>query len=628
MQIIDRDYQVEAVKSLWDYFRIKSGNPVVAMPTGTGKSIVIARFLQSVYAYYPNQKVMILTHVKELIQQNYEKLMMVWQFAPAGIYSAGLNQKVHNRQITFAGIASVAKKPSLFGHIDLVLIDEAHLVSPSEATMYQAFIGALRAMNPFLKVIGLTATPWRLGHGHITEPVVNSNGSETPSIFTDVCFDITGVLPFNRLISEGYLLPLVPRRTVVKLDVDNVHMRGGEYIESELQQAVDKDETTMAALREAMELGHDRRKWLIFASGTDHADHIADMLNMLGIETGCVHSKREGRDSAIADFKAGKLRALVNNNVLTTGFDEPGIDMIVVLRPTASAVLWVQMLGRGTRPFYVNPMIGHNGGPTFDLNTTEGRLACIAASPKQNCLVLDYAQNTKRLGPVNDPVIPKRKGEKGGEAPVKECPVCHCYCHTSVRICEGLLSSGDTCGHEFKFENKLKDQAGSDQLIRGDFPVMEIFAVDHVVAKKHIKIGSPPMVKLSYYCGRRIFSEYVCPEHDKYALRRAHLWWKERSRDPVPTSTDVLLGLLKTLPVATHLRVWTNKQYPEIMATCLDGTAFGATERSDYDEGPSIELEIDRSPIAGYVASLKGPTDSSLPIVNDYQVIDDDDIPF
>lgn len=604
--IRDRPYQVEAVGSIWDYFMKNAGNPVIAMPTGTGKSIIIARFLQSVYAHYPHQRVMILTHVKELIQQNYEKLMMVWPFAPAGIYSAGLGKKVHNRPITFAGIASVAKQASLFGKVDLVLIDEAHLVSPAEATMYQSFIGALRAMNPMLKVIGLTATPWRLGHGHITDPVVNSDKSETPSIFTDVCFDITGVLAFNRLIAEGYLVPLIPRNTKTQLDVSGVHTRGGEFIEGELQKAVDKDETTMAALREAMELGHDRKKWLIFASGTDHADHIADMLNMLGVPTGCVHSKREGRDQTIKDFKSGKLRALVNNNVLTTGFDDPGIDMIVVLRPTASPVLWVQMLGRGTRPFFVIDDM-------FNLDTIEGRLASIAASPKQNCLVLDYAQNTKRLGPVNDPVIPKRKGEKGGEAPYKICPECQTYCHTSVRICP-------YCGAEFKFENKLKEEADNAQLIRGDFPVMTIFAVDHATAKKHFKEGKPPSIKISYFCGRRVFSEYVCPEHDGYALRKAKEWWRNRTNAPFPDSTDAVLAALKALQVATHLRVWTNKQYPEIMAVCLDGTAFGATERADYDEGPTMELENDTSAISGYMATLKKPQ-------GDY-VIDDDEIPF
>ncbi len=105
-----RSYQVEAVSAIYTYFGNNTGNPVVAMPTGTGKSVVIAMFLESVFKYYPNQRVMILTHVKELIQQNYEKLMGLWAFAPAGVYSAGLNRRDVHAPITFAGIGSVAKK--------------------------------------------------------------------------------------------------------------------------------------------------------------------------------------------------------------------------------------------------------------------------------------------------------------------------------------------------------------------------------------------------------------------------------------------------------------------------------------------------------------------------------------
>lgn len=622
MSIRDRDYQTEAVNSIWNYYRSgKTGNPLIAMPTGTGKSIVIARFLQSVFQYFPRQRVMILTHVKELIQQNYEKLMAVWPFAPAGVYSSGLNQRTHNRAITFAGIASVAKKPALFGHIDLVLIDEAHLVSPTEATMYRTFIAALLAMNPHLKVIGLTATPWRLGQGHLTEDVVVEGKEPIPALFTDVCFDITGVAPFNRLIAEGYLLPLVPRKTKTQLDTSAVHMRGGEFIESELQNAVDKDETTKAAIDEALQLAHDRRKWLVFASGVDHAEHITDMLNFMGVPAGCVHSKRDDRDKTIADFKAGRLRAVVNNNVLTTGFDDPEIDLIIVLRPTASPVLWVQMLGRGTRPLFVNPLIGHNKGPTFDLDTIDGRLRCIAASPKQDCLVLDYAGNTQRLGPINDPVIPKKKGEKTGDAPMKACPMCGTYYHVSVRVCTALnLETRQPCGHEFKFENKLEDKASDQVLIVGDVPKIEIFAVDHVTITKHTKADRPPMVKLTYYCGSKSFNEFVCVEHKDFAFRKATQWWRERGKGPMPKTTDELMLIIKSLPVATHLRVWMKKPYPEVMATDLTGTAFGKTERADYDEGPTVEVSGAPGNVSGFVESLKGATQS--------KTYDDDEIPF
>lgn len=566
--LMPRSYQIEAAQSVPNYFMNNTGNPVVAMPTGTGKSVVIAMLLQMVYHYWPGQRVMVLTHVKELIQQNYDKLMTLWPAAPAGVYSAGLNRKESNRKITFAGIGSVAKKAQLFGHIDLVLIDEAHLVSPNDETLYQFFLAALRAVNPHVRVIGFTATPWRLGTGRITED----------GIFTDVCFDITGMQAFNRLIAEGFLAPLIPRQTKMMLDIEGVHMRGGELIASELQHAVDKYEVTQAALRETLELAYDRRHWLIFASGVEHACNIADMMNDMGVPTVAIHSKMGDaqRDQAILDFKAGKYRAAVNNNVLTTGFDFPAIDLIVVLRPTASTVLWVQMLGRGTRPFQCDEY------------------------KKENCLVLDFAGNTRRLGPINDPVIPRKKGDKaGGEAPVKLCGSCATYNHASVTHCA-------YCGAEFTFQVKIKQTAASDELLRGEAPLVEVFKVDHITYSTHEKAGRPPMMKVTYYCGLRSFSEYVCIQHDGFAQRKARQWWRERSSAPFPESTEAALTMTSSLTAATHLRIWVNKQYPEILTHCFDGTAFGQQEAS-------APPTVDTAAQAARVAPSSADMDDDIP---------------
>lgn len=564
----DRPYQTEAVQSLWDYFARASGNPIVAMPTGTGKSVVIARFLQSAFAAWPRQKILILTHVKELIQQNFNKLKDVWPFAPAGIYSAGLNLRDLHSPIVFAGIASIFKRAAELGKVDLIIIDEVHLVSPNDETMYQTFIAALRAVNPFLKIIGFTATPWRLGHGKLTEPHETRDGIIKPSIFTDFCFDITGMDAFNRLIAEGYLIPLVPRPTQTKLDTDGVHTRGGEFIESELQRAVDKDEITWAALQEAIVQGENRRKWLIFAAGIDHAEHIGEALNTLGIPCGVVHSKRDDRDAVLAAHKAGELRAVVNNNVLTTGYDDPEIDMILCLRPTLSTVLWVQMLGRGTRPLFA---------PGYDLNTIDGRLAAIAASGKLNCKVLDYAANTRKLGPINDPVIPRRKGKGGGPAPVKECEACGNFVHASLRYCNAHLEDGTVCGHEFQFETKLMQGASSQELIKGELPLVETFKVDYITVTEHTKSGVPPMARVTYYSGTRSFQEIICFEHTNYGGRRAREWWRQRSDTPFPTSTAEGIARIPTdTSQPTHLRVWVNKKpYQEIMSYCYDGSDFG-----------------------------------------------------
>lgn len=596
----DRPYQTEATASIWNYFRSSEGNPLVAMPTGTGKSVVIARFLQGVYRIYPAQRIMLLTHVKELIQQNYEKLMMIWPFAPAGIYSAGLGEKNSNCPITFAGIQSVWKKWMIFGHIDLVLIDEAHLLSPNDQTMYRSFLAGLKSVNPWLKVVGFTATPWRLGHGHLCDPSINKSGDEIPSLFTDVCFDITGPDAFNRLIAEGYLVPLIPKRTKLELSIDGLHIRGGEFVEGEMQEMFDKAEITEAALREAIQIAHEQNRthWLIFASGIEHANHIGQMLEMLGVSCGVVHSKREGRDQTIKDFKAKRLTAIVNNNVLTTGFDDTAIDLIICLRATASSVLWVQMLGRGTRPDFI---------PGYNLDDMGGRLASIQASAKQNCLVLDYARNTSRLGPINDPIVPRRKGAGGGDAPVKICERCEVYNHASVRFCVN-------CGAEFIFEVKFKADAGTDDLIKGEMPVVQMAIIDHITVDEHRKLGKPPSVKVTYYYGYKAISQFICPEHEGYAGRLATKIWNERAGTEVPTTTEDAINRIRELRMPTHLRIWTNKKpYPEIMDMCYDGTAFGTAEKTrEWDA--DIEIRgISNSKVAPPTGAFMADLDDDVP---------------
>jgi DNA repair protein RadD len=567
-----RDYQTFAVDSVFSYFSAKHGNPLIAMPTGTGKSVVIALFLRMVYQAWPMQKVLVLTHVKELIEQNHAKLKALWPEAPAGVYSAGLGKRDTKDRIIFAGVGSVAKRAEAFGKVDLIMIDECHLVSPSEQTMYQSFIAALKVTNPLLKVIGLTATPWRLGHGKL----IDDGG-----LFTDICCDMTSMDAFNWLIHEGYLVTLVPKRTTTMLDVDGVHMRGGEFIASELQGAVDKRHVTEAAVKEMIELGSDRHSWLVFCAGVEHAEHTSDLLNDYGITCAAVHSKMTGRDEKIRDWKAGKLRALTNNNVLTTGIDHPHLDLIGMLRPTASPVLWVQMLGRGTRPVYADG---------FDVSTKAGRLGAIQHSTKRNCLVLDFARNTRRLGPINDPVIPRKKGDKGGEAPVKLCEHCGIYNHASVRICSH-------CGSPFpEVQLKIQASAGTEQLIKMDVPVVERTKVDHVTLSLHTKTGRPTMVRVMYYCGLRTYSEFVCVEHDSYAGRKAREWWQQHAKHiNMPATSMEMIECASDITMPTHLEVWTNKKYPEIMRKCFDGTNFGTEASTTQAPGVSKYQKSERA---------------------------------
>lgn len=539
-----RDYQEYAVQSVFDYFEQSSGNPLIVMPTGTGKSLVIAGLIREIWRQYPGQRIVVATHVKELIEQNHRKMVEFWPTAPAGIYSAGLKRR-DITPITFVGIASVSDRAEHFGHVDLVIIDEAHLLSPKEGTRYQVFINNLLTINPKLKVVGLTATHYRLGQGLLTEE---------GGLFTDICVDMATRDAFTWFIDEGYLAMLIPKRTAFELDVSSVGMQQGDYNQKQLQEAVDRESVTRAALYEAAQTGADRNHWLVFSSGIEHAEHIAGTLNHeMGIDATFVHSKMDDktRDRNIRDFKAGQYRVMVNNGILTTGFDYPEIDLIAMLRPTQSTSLWVQMLGRGTRPVYKGD---------FDLSTRDGRLAAIGCGPKRDCLVLDFARNTPRLGPVNDPVLPRRKGKtKGGEAPVKLCPECGTYNHASARFCI-------SCKAEFARALKLTDQTSTEELVTRQAVVhFQDYDVQHVAYTNYPTRSGTHALKAQYYCGLRVFTAYHCFEHMGLARKRAREWWRNSSGYEPPESIDQAMLRLKELRAPKKITVLLQAQHPEVV---------------------------------------------------------------
>lgn len=519
-----RPYQIEGLTSLWSYFdKGGKGNPLLCWPTGTGKSIVPAIFIQEVMRQWPDQRFLMITSVSELIKQNLKVLKLVWPNAPVGIYSAGLNQKDIAFPIIYGGIQSMVKNPSIFGHRDIAFVDEAHLISQNDASMYLTFFATLKLINPKLKIIGMTATPYRMGQGRLIDD----------GLFTDIAHDITGMESFNKLIGEGFLAPLIPQLTKTELDVSNVGMAKGDFIAKQLQGAVDKQEITFAGLRETVEAGYDRGHWLIFSSGIEHSEHIAAMLGTFGIECAAVHSKQpdDYNDAAIKAFKEGSLRSIASFSKLTTGFDDPLIELIADFRPTMSIPLHVQKYGRGTRP----------------------------AEGKNNCKVLDFARNTRRLGPINDPIIPRKKGEKAGDAPIKLCPVCGAYNHISARICI-------QCKEEFAFQIKIFAKADTEQLIRSDLPITETFDVDRVFYAKHEKSGKPPSIKVMYFCGMQMFNEYVCFEHGGMAAHKARDWWRQRHATEPPTTTDEALMMQAQLRAPKRINVWVNTKYPTILS--------------------------------------------------------------
>ena len=469
-----RQYQQRAIDQLYDWFNDHTyGNPCLVLPTGAGKSHIVAALCKGAVQAYPQTKILMLTHVKELIEQNASKLRQHWPNAPLGIYSASLNRKDVD-QITFAGIQSVRKKAQSIGHVDLIIIDECHLINNSQQGGYRELISQLELINPRLRVIGLTATPYRLGQGKLTE------GDD--ALFHDIIEPVDIV----ELVANGYLAPLKSKHTYSMIDLSKAKKRGGEYIAKDIEDAAEA--VIESAICETIARAEGREHWLIFCSGVQNAQHAADLLNRNGIPAGCLTGKntKVERESILEAFTSGKLKALTNANILTTGFDYPDIDLIAMLRPTMSASLYVQMAGRGMR----------------------------LKSHTDHCLVLDFAGNVETHGPVTNVRPPKARGEGGGETPVKVCPDCFEQLLISVRECP-------ECGYEFKAEPKPMRLSNAD--IMGIEP-MDMAVTDWKWSAHTSRTSGKEMIKVKYYGGLSdpVITEYFPITHGGSVERRAY----------------------------------------------------------------------------------------------------------
>lgn len=473
-----RHYQQSAIDELMEWFhKNPNGHPCLELPTGAGKSHIIAAICKMIVQEWPDQRILMLTHVKELIEQNAQKMRQHWPNAPMGIYSASLRRKNLDESIVFAGIQSIRTKARQLGHVDLIIIDECHLVGHKDQGSYRTFINDLTEINPALRIIGLTATPYRLGHGLITDK---------PALFDAIINPIS--CSIQRLVADGYLSPLKSKATNTKLNVDGVGKRGGEFIESQLQDAVDDALTNEQVVDEIIERAEDRRSWLIFCTGIDHASHILEIMRHKGINAEIVtgNTPMLEREDIIRRFRSGEIKALTNANVLTTGFDAPDTDLIAFLRPTTSPGLYVQMAGRGMR----------------------------LKSHTDHCLVLDFAGNVERHGPITNVEPPKKAGD--GVPPIKVCPNCEEIVHASTRTCP-------ECEYEFPFEEKEKILKLSDIDIMGGDDTRTMNVSEWAWVPHTSRTSGKEMLRVTYYGDLNVepVTEYFPITHEGYAGDKA-----------------------------------------------------------------------------------------------------------
>jgi len=364
--LILRQYQEAALRELFVFWRNGGGNPLIAMTTGAGKSTVIAFLIKRLLTDYPNMRIFVTAPNRELLEQDILELRKIWPEAPIGINCNGLGCRDTDAQILFATVNSIYRDPKALGERHLVIIDEAHLIPHGEQGMYHTTLNRVRELVLDLRVVGLTATPFRLDSGHLCE----GDGH----LFEKVVFEYT----IGEAIRDGWLAPLSSKATTkaATIDVTGVGKRGGEYIAEQLEAAAIRDNAVELACDEIAAYQSKRRAWLIYCVGVTHAGLVRDALRARGIHTEMVlgETPDQERVRIIEDFRAGRLTALVSVNVLSYGFNVLHVDLIAMLRPTCSAGLYIQQVGRGTRK----------------------------ADGKQNCLVLDFAGNVRRFGPVDN----------------------------------------------------------------------------------------------------------------------------------------------------------------------------------------------------------------------------------
>jgi DNA repair protein RadD len=466
-----------------------------------------------VHRSWPNEKIVILSHVQEILKQDFTALQHYLPHDKIGLFSAGLGSR-NIRQFTVAGIQS-AYKVDLFREHRLVIVDEAHLIPPTGEGRYRTFFE--RVNNP--RIVGLTATPYRLGLGMLTD-----------GLFDKIVYNKDIV----ELIEAGYLCSLTTKQTKQQMNTRGVAIVGGDFNQKQMANKLDVSSVTDAICKELLAHKESRKHWLIFAIDISHAEHITAALNAKGIVTGCVHSRMKGDRTLLLDlFKQGAFQALVSVETLTTGFDAPNVDLIALLRPTMSPVLHVQMIGRGLR---ISP-------------------------DKDNCLILDFAGNTARLGPINR-ITPPRLGVKSGEgkAPTRTCPVCEEICWASAAKCP-------SCGYMFPRDNKLLSVAADTPVIATDKTATH--AVTTVRYKEHIKEGRVSL-RVMYVCGMREFSEWVPLEHGGIARHKAEHWWRYRAHNTPPTTVAKALGRTYELAKPIKIVVDENGKFP-VVKKCIFG---------------------------------------------------------
>lgn len=532
-----RHYQQDAVDAVYRYLRDHDDNPCVVIPTAGGKTPILATIVRDTVKKW-NGRILILSHVKELLSQAAEKIRIIYPECDIGIYSAGLKSWEYDHKCVVAGIQSVYRKAETLGKFDLIVVDEAHLIPVDGEGMYRRFLTDMKIINPIVRVIGLTATPYRMTSGPICAP---------DNILNAVCFEV-GV---KELLQQKYICPLKSKETRHVVDTSGLHIRGGDFIDAEAEKLMDRKDLVEQACEEIASYAQDRKSVLVFCCGIKHAENVLAELRKHDRSAEAVFgdSLPEFRAETLEKFKAGKIKYLVNVGVLTTGFDAPNIDCVALLRPTASPGLYYQMVGRG---FRLHP-------------------------DKENCLILDFGGNIVRHGPVDCIQMKPKRGGDRDEPRGKTCPQCREVVSVDVLLCP-------CCGYSFVQPRENDETEGRKSLhnaspSRASILSGEITDTEYEVSEVRYRVhqkrdagpDAPKTMRIEYKINMlQSFSEWLCPEHGGYVRRKFIKWWNQHAPGcdlPRDAQDAVWLATEGALEWPTHITVRTvsGEKYPKII---------------------------------------------------------------
>lgn len=469
-----REYQSSAVAATFAALD-DHDSVVTVMPTGSGKTPVLAHIASQIAGF--GGSVLILAHRKELVEQSVEKLTALG-LTPS-VYAASLSRKEIG-VVTVAQIQSACRQPDLFPSPTLCIIDEAHTTGDDEDCTYREFLSTIKPR----KILGLTATPFRMKGG-----LIYGEGK----FFERVAHEV----PIKPLIEQGYLSKLRSNQPYEQMILVGMRTVAGEYVMSEV--APEATRVIDRNLADILTKCQDRSSWLMFTPTVNICQQVTCTLREKGIEAACIlgDTPQAAREELIRRFRARELRCLVNVDVLTTGFDAPNVDAVILLRPTQSLGLYHQMVGRGLR----------------------------IAEGKADCLVLDYAGNISRHGPIDLTTVgTDRHGKLAPVYPMTwTCPKCEDVNPGMSGTCQcGHIKVGRTIERQ---EPEYSAEAEYEPVV-GDEPFWLPVTWTHYAAWE--KPGKPLMIRIDYTTPKRVVSRWICPEHTGFAQTIAQKWCQSR----------------------------------------------------------------------------------------------------